>query len=217
MCLPVGGQIYAQNWVSLSWWAWLGVMYNHCSTILVCLTHQIWATIALPMQIPFFWMEAQLMCYSIFTFGQLFVYKMKMTVEFCRQHTLYASACKMSPDQCAVTDYCGRRRLVDHILRKNCFYFFGQQQTLLWLLWIVESIIICLMWPKVSKKLSCIAIAALPKKFIFAAQIFIALFVNVTVEVNHKKPNQNYFHFSSAWEKCFNLLTGDLVSKSKQM
>ena len=156
-------------------------------------------------------------CYSIFTFGQLFVYKMKMTVEFCRQHTLYASACKMSPDQCAVTDYCGRRRLVDHILRKNCFYFFGQQQTLLWLLWIVESIIICLMWPKVSKKLSCIAIAALPKKFIFAAQSFIAPFVNVTVEVNHKKPNQNYFHFSSLWEKCFNLLTGDLVSKSKQM
>ena len=141
-------------------------------------------------------------CYSIFTFGQLFVYKMKMTVEFCRQHTLYASACKMSPDQCAVTDYCGRRRLVDHILRKNCFYFFGQQQTLLWLLWIVESIIICLMWPKVSKKLSCIAIAALPKKFIFAAQSFIAPFVNVTVEVNHKK-QPKLFSFQLCLGKMF--------------
>ena len=33
-------------------------------------------------------------------------------------------------------------------------------------------------------------IAALPKKFIFAVRSFIAPFVNVTVEVNHKKKNQ---------------------------
>ena len=110
--------------------------------------------------------------YSIFTFGQLFVYKMKMTVEFCRQHTLYASACKMSPDQCAVTDYCGRRRLVDHILRKNCFYFFGQQQTLLWLLWIVESIIICLMWPKNFKKAQLHSDSSATKKVHFRCSKF---------------------------------------------